>query len=61
MQHLIDFHQATKRNIIISQDFIFTFEKADEVQDGKTKQDKTISNSSGESAQQEPFIIFIFN
>lgn len=33
MQHLIDFHQDTERNIITGNDFIFKFEKANEVQD----------------------------
>lgn len=60
MQHLIDFHQDTERNIIIGNDFIFKFEKANEVQDIlKTK--NTISNSSRESAQQKSFINLISN
>lgn len=60
MQHLIDFHQDTERNIIIGNDFIFKFEKANEVQDVlKTK--NTISNSSRESAQQKSFINLISN
>lgn len=37
MQHLIDFHQDIERNIIIGNDFIFKFEEANGVQDGKKK------------------------
>lgn len=59
MQHLIDFHQDIERNIIIGNDFIFKFEEANGVQDGKKK--GTVSNSSGESTQEEPFINFNSN
>lgn len=52
MQYLIDFHQDIERNIIIGNDFIFKFEEANGVQDGKKKKKRTVSNSSGESAQQ---------
>lgn len=37
MQYLIDFHQDIERNIIIGNDFIFKFEEANGVQDGKKK------------------------
>lgn len=37
MQHLIDFHQDIEKNIIIGNDFIFKFEEANGVQDGKKK------------------------
>lgn len=46
MQHLIDFHQDTERNIIIDNGFIFKFEKANEVQGGKKKLFQTVAGKA---------------
>lgn len=47
MQYLIDFHQDIERNIIIGNDFIFKFEEANGVRDGKKKKKELFQTAVG--------------